>query len=64
MLPENIEGQVIDINFVYTILKSEDGKKMAIPNNLFAQKFIRRSSFRGAPKRTLAEQLASDKPLE
>jgi hypothetical protein len=37
---------------------------MAIPNNLFAQKFIRRSSIRGAPKRTLAEQLASDKPLE
>ncbi len=64
VLPEGIEGQVIDINFVYTILKSEDGKKMAIPNNLFVQKFIRRNSLQGAPKRTLAEQLASDKPLE
>jgi len=64
ILPEGLEGQVVDINFVYTILKSEEGKKTAVPNNLFAQKFIRRSSVRGAPKRTLAEQLASDKPLE
>jgi small-conductance mechanosensitive channel len=64
ILPEGIEGQVIDINFVYTILKSDDGKKTAIPNNLFAQKFIRRSSLRTVPKRTLAEQLASDQPLD
>jgi len=64
VLPEGIEGQVVDINFVYTILKSEDGKRMAIPNNLFAQKFIRRTSVGGAPKRTLAQQLASDQPLD
>jgi hypothetical protein len=64
VLPEGLDGQVIDINFIYTTLKSDDGKKMAIPNNLFAQKFIRRSAVRGAPKRTLAEQLASDKPLD
>ena len=64
VLPEGVEGQVIDINFLYTTLKTEDGKKVAIPNNFFAQKFIRRSVVRGAPKRTLAEQLVSDKPLD
>ncbi len=64
VLPEGLEGQAIDINFLFTTLRSEEGKKIAVPNNLFAQKFIRRSKVQGAPKRTLAEQLASDEPLE
>jgi small-conductance mechanosensitive channel len=63
ILPEGIEGQVIDINFIYTVLKSDQGTRVSIPNNLFAQKFIRRQSVRSAPKRTLAEQLESEDPL-
>jgi small-conductance mechanosensitive channel len=64
VLPEGVEGQVVDINFIYTILKSGDGKKISIPNNLFAQKFIRRQSVRTAPEVTLAEQLVSEKALD
>ncbi|MGD2110812.1 MAG: mechanosensitive ion channel [Phycisphaerae bacterium] len=63
VLPEALEGRVVDINFMYTTLKTEDGGKIAIPNNFFAQKFIRRQPVRGAPKRTLAEQLESTSPL-
>jgi len=63
VLPEDLEGEVVDINFIYTTLKADDGSKMSIPNNLFAQKFIRRQEIRGKPVRTLAEQLESEKPL-
>ncbi len=63
LLPDGVEGEVVDINFIYTILKSEDGAKTAVPNNLFVQKFIRRRKIRAAPERTLAEQLESEKPL-
>ena len=64
LLPEEIEGQVVDINFIYTILRGADGTRTAVPNNLFAQKFIRRQTVRGAPQRTLAEQLEASQPLE
>ena len=64
ILPEALEGQVVDINFIYTILKSEEGARISVPNNLFAQRFIRRHGVGGAPKRTLAEQLESEQPLE
>ncbi len=63
VLPEGLEGQVIDINFMYTTLKSDGGSKVAIPNNFFAQKFVRRQPLRGEPKRSLAEQLESEEPL-
>jgi len=64
LLPEQLQGQVVDINFMYTILKGDDGSRVSVPNNLFTQKFIRRSVVRGQPERTLAEQLEADKPLE
>jgi hypothetical protein len=64
LLPEEIEGQVVDINFIYTFLRAEDGTRTAVPNNLFAQKFIRRQAVRGVPRRTLAEQLEASKPLK
>ncbi len=55
--PDNIKGRVIDINFMYTTLRNEEGRKIAVPNNMFAQKYINRRPLRGAPQRTLAEQL-------
>ena len=64
IMPEGLEGQVVDLNFMYTILRSDKGTLVSVPNNLFAQRFIRRSVVRGQPERTLAEQLAADKPLE
>jgi hypothetical protein len=63
ILPEAIEGQVVDINFMYTTLRTEQGGKMAVPNNLFTQKFISRKLLRGEPQRSLAEQLVAQAPL-
>ena len=54
----------VDLNFMYTILRSDKGTLVSVPNNLFAQRFIRRSVVRGQPERTLAEQLTADEPLE
>lgn len=62
--PDGIKGQVVDINFIFTTLKAEDGRKVAVPNNLFAQKAVSRQITRGRPKRTLAEQLERDRPLD
>lgn len=64
ILPEGIEGQVVDINFIYTVLKSGEGTRVSVPNNVFAQKFIRRHSGPGVHRRSLAEQLEADQPLE
>lgn len=61
--PEGTAGQVIDISFMYTILKTESGGRISIPNNLFAQRFIKRTPMRGVVTRTLAEQLEAEKPL-
>lgn len=60
--PEGIAGEVIDINFIYTLLRGEGGVQVVVPNALFLQKFIRRQRLRGAPQRTLAEQLVADRP--
>ncbi len=62
--PEGIKGEVVDINFMYTILKSEDDDHTTVPNSLFLQKFIRRTPTRRKPRRTLAEQLEASKPLD
>jgi hypothetical protein len=61
--PDGIKGQVVDINFIFTTLKAEDGRKVTVPNNLFAQHAVSRQITRGRPKRTLAEQLERDRPL-
>lgn len=62
--PEDIAGEVIDINFIYTLLKDEEGQIIAVPNNLFAQKFIARQLSKQKPERTLAEQLDRPAPFE
>lgn len=61
--PEDIGGQVVDINFIYTILRTDDDRRIAVPNNLFAQKFISRKVAAGKPRRTLADQLEKQEAL-
>jgi small-conductance mechanosensitive channel len=39
---EPVKGKVIDLNFLYTTLRAEDGAFIQIPNNLFFQKSLRR----------------------
>ncbi len=63
LVPDGIGGQVVDISFMYTILKTEDGQRTSVPNNLFAQKLIKRQPGRGVPQRSLAEQLEREEPL-
>jgi len=41
ILPENLRGQVVDRNFMYVILREDDGAEIKIPNNFFFQKIIR-----------------------
>ena len=62
--PEDVAGQVVDINFIYTLLKDEEGQIIAVPNNLFAQKFIARQLSKQKPERSLAEQLDRPAPFE
>jgi hypothetical protein len=64
LLPEGIAGRVVDINFMYTVLKAEDGSRTSVPNSLFAQKFINRKMVRAKAVRSLAEQLEAEKPLD
>jgi nitrate reductase NapE component/MFS family permease len=64
VLPEALEGQVVDLSFMYTVLRADDGSKLAIPNNFFAQKFIRRRRAARVVRRTLAEQLQEEKAID
>jgi small-conductance mechanosensitive channel len=57
---EQVQGKVIDINFIYTTLRAADGALVQIPNNLFLQKVLKRR--RGAGGVSLAHQLSSDHP--
>jgi small-conductance mechanosensitive channel len=41
LLPENLKGQVIDRNLMFTVLREEGGAAILIPNNLFFQKMFR-----------------------
>ena len=54
---EPILGRVVDLNFVYTTLKSDDGRLVQVPNNLFFQKVVKRR-VNPVPV-TLAGQLSS-----
>ena len=40
ILPENLTGQVIDINLLYTKLKTSDGEVLTVPNISFLTKFV------------------------
>ena len=62
--PEGIKGEVVDINFMYTMLKSEGNERTSVPNTLFMQKFIRRKPPKKRARRSLAEQLEAKKPAD
>jgi small-conductance mechanosensitive channel len=55
MLPEQLRGQVVDFNLIFTILLCDDGSTIQIPNNLFFQRMFRRR--RGVATVALEEQL-------
>jgi small-conductance mechanosensitive channel len=59
---EPVQGRVVDLNFVFTTLRSKDGAVLQIPNNLFFQKVIKR--FPGTPVVSLVEQLNSRRPAD
>ncbi len=52
---EPVRGRVVDLNFVFTTLRCEDGGVLQIPNNLFFQKVVKRH--RGTSTISLVEQL-------
>lgn len=57
---EPTRGEVVDLNFLYTTLRGEDGSEFQVPNNLFFQKVLKRR--RGARSESLAEQLKRPAP--
>jgi small-conductance mechanosensitive channel len=50
-----VRGRVVDLNFIYTTLRTDDGGTLQIPNNLFFQKVLKRR--RGNASVSLAAQL-------
>jgi small-conductance mechanosensitive channel len=41
IFPENLQGRVVDRNFMYVLLQEDSGALIKVPNNLFLQKIIR-----------------------
>jgi small-conductance mechanosensitive channel len=41
VLPENLEGNVEDMNLMFTVLRTKDGGTLAIPNNMLLQRFVK-----------------------
>ncbi|MFH1417065.1 MAG: mechanosensitive ion channel domain-containing protein [Planctomycetota bacterium] len=62
--PENIAGKVIDINFMQTLLRTENGDRVAVPNSIFMQRFIKRRKTVDQPRTSLADQLMASEPAE
>ena len=54
---EEVRGRVINLNFIYTTLQTDDGAVMQIPNNLFFQRVMKRRTPAAPCERSLAEQL-------
>lgn len=52
---EPVKGKVVDLNFLYTTLQTDDGALFQIPNNLFFQKSLKRR--RSLAPGSLAQQL-------
>lgn len=52
---EPVKGRVVDLNFLYTTLRTDDGALFQIPNNLFFQKSLKRR--RSLAPGSLAQQL-------
>jgi small-conductance mechanosensitive channel len=41
VMPDNIQGRVEDMNMMFTILRTNEGEAVAIPNSLLLQRVIR-----------------------
>src|SRR5258708_312894 len=41
IIPENVKGQVVDRNMMFTALRERPGTTLHVPNNLFFQKLFR-----------------------
>ncbi|MDD5261935.1 MAG: mechanosensitive ion channel [Methylacidiphilales bacterium] len=54
---EGAEGEVCDLNLLFTTLRAADDRLIQVPNNLFFQKVIVRR--KGTAGKSLEEQLAS-----
>ncbi|MGH8017758.1 MAG: mechanosensitive ion channel family protein [Opitutaceae bacterium] len=52
---EQVKGRVVDLNFLFTTLQTEDQALLQIPNNMFFQKALKRR--RGQAAVSLADQL-------
>ncbi len=59
---DSVKGEVVDINFMYTTLKGEEGVVLQVPNNTFFLKPIQRIP--GKLDVTLYEQLSSERPYD
>lgn len=59
---DNLKGEVVDLNFMYTTLKNEEGQNIRVPNNTFFLKPI--ISEPGNKSVTLYDQLKSDTPFD
>lgn len=57
---EPVKGRVVDLNFIYTSLETDDGAVMQVPNNLFFQKVLRRRH--SAAPVSLASQIRAKTP--
>ncbi len=53
---DGVEGEVCDLNLLFTTLRAEDGRLVQIPNNFFFQKIIVRR--KGTTGKSLEEQLS------
>ena len=60
---EQVKGKVIDLTFVHTTLRAEDGALLRIPNTLFFQKSLKVFPSGGGTV-SLAQQLHRDQPAD
>ncbi|CAM3061269.1 mechanosensitive ion channel family protein [Rariglobus hedericola] len=54
---EEVRGRVVNLNFIFTTLQTEDSGVMQIPNNLFFQRVMKRRAPTLRSAHSLAEQL-------
>lgn len=60
MIPDGVRGEVVDFNLLFTILQSQDGSTVQVPNNMFFQRMFRRR--RGTVTSGLGEKI--DQPVD
>lgn len=57
---EGVRGRVVDLNFLYTTLETDDSAVLQIPNSLFFQRVLKRH--KGTERVSLSEQLKKEEP--